>query len=177
MSNNSRAILYIATSLDGYIAGENDDLSFLSIVEKPGEDYGYLNFMKKVDTIVMGNKTYNWIIKNAPNFFHSDKLTYVITHQKNENKGNIKFYSGDLSRLINNIKNYSQNDIFIEGGADIINQLLINQMIDEYYISIIPYILGSGTKLFKGNEPPQELSLIDSIMYDSGLVQLHYTNK
>lgn len=177
MSSNSRTVLYIATSLDGYIAGENDDLSFLSVVERSGEDYGYANFLKNIDTIVMGHRTYHWIIKNAPDYFHLDKLTYVITHQKNKDNGHVKFYSGDLSQLIIDIKNNSKKNIFIEGGANIINQLLSLQMIDEYYISIIPYILGKGTKLFNGNGSSQELSLINSRMYDSGLVQLHYTNK
>ena len=61
-----KVILYIACSLDGYIAQPNDDLSFLSIVEKEGEDYGYADFIKKVDTVVLGRKTYDWIMKHVP---------------------------------------------------------------------------------------------------------------
>lgn len=54
-----KVILYIAATLDGYIAADNDDLSFLSVVESPGEDYGYSDFVKTVDTVIIGRKTYD----------------------------------------------------------------------------------------------------------------------
>lgn len=174
MSNNSKTVLYIAVSLDGYIAGENDNLSFLSIVEKSGEDYGYADFMKTVDSVVMGKRTYDWIIKNAPQYFHSEKLTYVITHENRQSEENLKFYSGDIFHLIANLKAESNKNIFIEGGADIVNQLIHHRLIDEFYISIIPCIIGKGIKLFMGEEPFLTLRLNDVKMYDTGLVQLHY---
>ena len=52
--------LYIAASLDGYIAKPGEDLSFLQLVEKEGEDYGYADFIKTVDTVILGRKTYDW---------------------------------------------------------------------------------------------------------------------
>ena len=55
--------LFIATSLDGYIAKPNDDLSFLKSVEKEGEDYGYAEFTSTIDTIILGRKTYDWVLK------------------------------------------------------------------------------------------------------------------
>jgi dihydrofolate reductase len=54
--------LFIATSLDGYIAKPDDDLSFLKIVEKEGEDYGYAEFTSTIDTIILGRKTYDWVL-------------------------------------------------------------------------------------------------------------------
>ena len=58
MSTDRKVILYIASSLDGYITKPNDDLSFLSIVQQDGEDYGYSDFVKSVDTVILGRKTY-----------------------------------------------------------------------------------------------------------------------
>lgn len=80
--NNSKVILYKAMSLDGYIAKPNDDLSFLSIVEKEGEDYGYSNFISNVDTIIMGRKTYHWVMKNVDEFPHKNKNAFIITHKE-----------------------------------------------------------------------------------------------
>jgi len=57
MAQERKVILYIAMSLDGYIAKPNDDLSFLSLVQKDGEDYGYTAFIKAVDTVILGRKT------------------------------------------------------------------------------------------------------------------------
>lgn len=73
MENNRKVILYIATSLDGYIAKPNDDLSFLSLVQKEGEDYGYANFEKTIDTVILGRKTYDWVTKAVRHFPHADK--------------------------------------------------------------------------------------------------------
>lgn len=83
--------LYIACSLDGFIAGDNDDLSFLNSVEKTGEDYGYTEFIKTIDTVIMGRRTLDWVNKNAPDFSYSDKETYIISHYgpaSNESKPN-----------------------------------------------------------------------------------------
>jgi dihydrofolate reductase len=71
-----KIILYIACSLDGFIAGPGDDLNFLTVVEKPGEDYGYSEFLKEIDTAIMGKRTHEWIRRNAPDYVH-DIPTYV----------------------------------------------------------------------------------------------------
>ncbi len=63
--NKRKVIVYIAMSLDGYIAGEGDDLSFLSIVQQDGEDYGYHAFVDTIDTVIIGRKTYDWVCKQG----------------------------------------------------------------------------------------------------------------
>lgn len=81
-------------SLDGYIAKHNDDLSFLSIVQEDGEDYGYSDFIKSVDTVILGRKTYDWVMKQVSKFPHSDKETYVITRTSKPDIGKTRFYDG-----------------------------------------------------------------------------------
>ncbi|HUW05943.1 MAG TPA: hypothetical protein VMW01_06765, partial [Williamwhitmania sp.] len=66
MNLDRKVVLYIAASLDGYIAKPNDDLSFLSIVQKEGEDYGYAAFISTVDTVILGRKTYEWVMRQLP---------------------------------------------------------------------------------------------------------------
>jgi dihydrofolate reductase len=77
-----KLVLYIAMSLDGYIAAENDDLSFLSAVEQEGEDYGYAEFINTIDTIILGRKTYDKVISMGhPYPMHGEKV-YVITRSE-----------------------------------------------------------------------------------------------
>lgn len=168
------AILYIATTLDGYIAKPNDNLDFLSIVEKEGEDYGYADFAKTVDTVIMGRKTYDWIMKYAPDFYHTDKTSFIITRTARPSIGNTHFYTGNIKELILRLKSESGSNIFIEGGAEVIAELLKESLIDEFVISIIPILVGDGIKLFKDGQPEQKLELISTKPFDTGLVQLHY---
>ena len=102
--NERKVILFIAASLDGYIAKPNDDLSFLSIVEQEGEDYGYTEFTKTVDTVILGRKTYDWVMKQVPAFPRADKETYIITRTARPDKGKIIFYKGEMKELVLKLK-------------------------------------------------------------------------
>ena len=170
----SKLILYIAMSLDGYIAKPGDDLSFLELVEKDGEDYGYSDFISSVDAVIMGRKTYDWVMKQVCEFPHTDKETYIITRSKRDSQGRINFYNGNLRELVVSLKNKKGKNIFCDGGAEIVNELLKEELIDELIISVIPVLVGDGIKLFQDERPEQILKLISVQSYDTGLVQLHY---
>lgn len=167
-------ILYIAMSLDGYIAQPNDDLSFLSIVEQEGEDYGYFDFIKTVDTVILGRRTYDWVMNQVQEFPHADKETYVITRKSIQQIGNTIFYNESLKTLIHKLKEKSGKNIFIDGGAQIVNELLKDKLIDEIIISIIPILTGNGIMLFNEGNPEQNLELVSSKRYEKGLIQVHY---
>ncbi|GIK21383.1 MAG: diacylglycerol kinase [Ignavibacteriota bacterium] len=169
-----KVILYIAASLDGYIAKPNDDLSFLSIVQKDDEDYGYSVFINSVDTVILGRKTYDWVMKQVPVFPHADKNTFIITRNAKPSIGKVNFYSGSLKELISKLKSESGKNIFIDGGAEIVHELLKENLIDEFIISIIPVFVGSGIKLFKDGRPEQTLELVSVKKFEKGLAQLHY---
>lgn len=171
--------IYIATSLDGYIAKPNDDLSFLKIVEKEGEDYGYAKFIETIDTIIIGRKTYDWVVKKigASHYDNGERDVYVITRTEQPAIGKTKFYSGNLTALIQQLKSGKGKNIYCDGGAEIINELLKNDLIDEFIISVIPVLLGSGTKLFKDGRPEQRIELVTTKTFETGLTQLHYRRK
>ncbi len=171
---NRKVVLYIAVSLDGYIAKPNDDLGFLSIVEQEGQDYGYADFVKTVDAVILGRKTYDKIIAMGFDFPHADKDTYIITRTSKPTVGTVKFYTGDLKSLVHNLKSKDGKNIYCDGGAEIVHELLKDELIDEFIISIIPILLGNGTKLFKDGRPEQTLILVSSKQFKKGLTQLHY---
>lgn len=174
MDKNRKVILYIATSLDGYIAQPNDDLSFLSIVEQEGQDYGYADFIKTVDAVIIGRKTYDKVISMGFDFPHADKDAYIITRTPRANIGSVKFYTDNLKSLVDKLKSENGKNIFCDGGAEIVNELLKDNLIDEFIISIIPILFGNGTKLFKDGRPEQKLELVSVKHFDKGLTQLHY---
>lgn len=167
-------ILFIAMSLDGYIAGPDDNLDFLEIVEEQGQDYGYRNFMNGIDTVIMGRRTYEKVISMGVAFPHSDLATYVITHKSRPDSGNVKFYTGNLKELLQKLKSQKGKDIFVDGGAILVNDLLKENLIDNFYISIIPVLLGGGIRLFHDGRSPMSLKLAGCTSYSKGLVQLHY---
>lgn len=171
--------LYIATSLDGYIAKPNDDLSFLKLVEKEGEDYGYAKFTATIDTIILGRKTYDYVLKEiGPSHYdNGDRNVYVITRTEKPNVGKTIFHTGNLTELVRQLKSEKGKRIYCDGGAEIINDLLKSDLIDEFIISVIPVLVGNGTRLFKDNRPEQELELVSSKSFETGLAQLHYKRK
>ena len=171
--------IYIATSLDGYIAKPNDDLSFLKLVEKEGEDYGYEEFTATIDTIIVGRKTYDWVLKEigSSHYDNGNRNVYVITRTEKQNIGRTTFYTGKLTELVQQLKVENGKNIYCDGGAEIINELLKNDLIDEILISVIPVLLGSGTRLFKDGRPQQQLELVNTKTFETGLTQLHYKRK
>lgn len=172
-----KVILYIAMSLDGFIAKPKDDLSFLSIVEKEGEDYGYADFTKTVDTIILGRRTFDWVMRQVPEWPHQDKATYVVTRTPKASQGNVRFYPGELRELIETLQEEKGRHIFIDGGAQLVNSLMQDDLIDEYIISIIPIFVGAGVRLFGDKNPELLLELVSSRKFEKGLVQLHYRRK
>jgi dihydrofolate reductase len=169
-----KVILYIAASLDGYIAIPNDDLSFLSLIQSTGENYGYDDLKKSIDTVIMGRKTFDWVMKQIGGVPHPDTNTYIISRTKRPDIGKTRFYTENLTELVHKLKEEKGKNIYCDGGAEIVSELLKEQLIDEIIISIIPVLLGEGTRLFKDGRPEQELTLVSAKQFKSGLAQLHY---
>jgi len=171
---NRKLILYIAMSLDGYIAQPNDNIEFLSMVEQVGQDYGYGAFLNTVDTVIVGRKTYDKVISMGYAYPHTGKDVYVVTKAPRQNIDTVKFFNGNLKALVSKLLSEKGKNIYCDGGAEIVNQLLKDDLIDEYIISVVPILLGDGTKLFKDGRPEQKLELISSKQFEKGLLQIHY---
>ncbi len=171
--------LFIAMSLDGYIAKPENDLSFLKLVEKENEDYGYANFVETIDTLIIGRKTYDYVLKEigASHYDNGHRDVYVITRTEKPSTGRTSFYTGPLSTLVKQLKAGNGKNIYCDGGAEVINELLKHDLIDEMIISVIPILLGNGTRLFQDGRPEQVLDFITAKTYDTGLTQLYYSIK
>lgn len=174
MKPGRKVIVYIAMSLDGFIAGTNDNLGFLSLVEQAGQDYGYSDFIITIDTVIIGRKTYEKVIWMGYAYPHTGKDVYIITRTKRPAIGTFTFYTGDLKDLVIKLKSEQGKNIYCDGGAEIVTELLKLNLVDELIISVIPVLLSDGIRLFKDGRPEQTLKLISEKSFDKGLVQLHY---
>ena len=160
-------------SLDGFIATKDDDLTFLNVVEKEGEDYGYTAFYETVDTVILGRRTYEKVI--AMGFKpHEDKETWIITQRPEPDKGRHHFYSGNLKGLVQKLREEEGKHVFVDGGAFVAQAFLNENLLDEIIVSIIPVLLGDGISLFGNENHGLNLQLLETKSFEKGLVQLHY---
>ena len=156
-----KIVVYIAMSLDGYIADKNGGVGFLNgDLSEPENQGSYEEFVDTVDTVILGYTTYNQIITElSPNNWpYKGKITYVLTSKKMEQTKDIIFINTDLNSLLAELKKGEGKDIWICGGASIVNQSL--DMTDKFYITIIPTILGEGIRLFTHYEKELKLRQI-----------------
>ena len=137
-------------SLDGIIAKQDGDIGFLSQVKREGEDYGYSTFMESVDTIIVGRKTYDKILSLGIEWPYGSRNVYVLTRSTRPDSSNLHFYSGNLPDLISNLRSQEGKHIYCDGGAETVHQLLMEDLLDEISISIIPVMLRGELHCFEG---------------------------
>ncbi len=174
-----RVILFIAMSLDGYIADLNGGTGWLE-GEAPGENdmVSYEEFVQNVDTVVMGANTYRQLVTElSPGEWVYPALTsYIVTHVPEQSTDRLIFTDEHPCRLINRLKNEAGKDIWICGGAAIVKQLMEADLIERYIINVIPTILGGGIRLFDTLEKEIRLKLIKTRSYN-GITDLVYERR
>ncbi len=178
-----KVILFIAMSLDGYIAdakGGVDWLSGESQEEENGQENGdtYADFVKDIDTILMGWNTYHQVVTelSPEEWVYEDFTTYVFTHNKQESTEKIRFTDVSPARLLKKLRMEEGKDIWICGGAKLVEQLMESDEIDRYHISIIPTLLGEGIRLFGQFANERKLSLVKA-QRSNGIAELVYERR
>lgn len=174
-----KVILFIAMSLDGYIADSHGKVEWLRGESEEKEDRDiYTEFVKEIDTILMGWNTYNQVVTelSPSEWIYQDFTTYVITHKEKESTENIRFTAENPIELLEKLKAKGGKDIWICGGANLISQLMRAGIIDRYYISVIPTLLGKGIPLFGEFEKEQKLFL-KKTENNNGIVELIYEKR
>lgn len=174
-----KVILYISQSLDGFIADSKGNVDWILGNDKNYDsDYGYETFLKTIDTVILGATTYKQIINElSPNKWVYENLqSYVLTSKNLENTSNIKFVNTNIKQLLNRLQTANGKNIWICGGANLVNQCIKENLIDEYQITTIPVILGSGIRLFEDNNKTINLKLKD-LKEENGLILGIYTKR
>lgn len=160
-----RVKLYIAMSLDGYISTPDGSIDFLNKVEGEG-DNGYLAFYSTIGTVVMGSLTYDWILRHARVFPYAQRSCYVMTSKERMNNANVTFTQQSPAELVAQIQEESERDIWLAGGAKLVESFLQADLVDEMIITIAPVVLGEGIPLFSEHVPMSDWKLIQTQNYN-----------
>lgn len=162
--------LFIATSLDGFIASPDGTVDWLF----HDADYGFSDFMTSLDAVVMGRKTWEQA-KSFEEVPFAGKKIYVFTRSRMESSdARIQFVQGEVSTVLAEIRERTSNRIWLVGGGELIQQFLKSNLIDEFRLFVHPVILGSGIPLFLPQTEMKTLKFEGTQSFPSGLVELRY---
>jgi dihydrofolate reductase len=170
----SKTILYIATSLDGYVAGKDDDLSWLNAYQDV--DYDYEAFFSRIGAIIEGRRTYDIEVKNGWKNAHPVPL-FVLSKNTPVGKparSDVTFLHDDIADVLKAAKEKAgRKDVWIEGGANVAQQFINRGLVDEMILTLVPVFLGQGIRLFE-NIHAFPIVLQTVRRFDRGLVELGY---
>ena len=164
--------LFIASSLDCYIAREDGGIDWLYT----DADYGYTRFYDSIDTIIVGRKSYDQSL-TFDEYPYKGKKVYVFTRKKvrkNNNEQDVEYIDTNIQDFVTSLTQSIGKDIWLLGGGEIVSVLLNAGLVDEIILSIHPIILGTGIPLLRNIQKEVNLKLENSLSFESGLTQLCY---
>jgi dihydrofolate reductase len=171
-SDMRKVKLFIASSLDCYIAREDGGIDWLFT----DNDYGYTKFYDSIDTIIVGRKSYDQSL-TSDDYPYKGKSVYVFTRKKirkNNNEQDVEYIDTNIQDFVTSLTQSIGKDIWLIGGGEIVSVLLNAGLVDEIILSIHPIILGTGIPLLRDIQKEVNLKLENSLSFDSGLTQLYY---
>jgi dihydrofolate reductase len=169
-------IYYVASSLDGYIVGLNEDIS--GFVSEGSGVNQYLKDLKRFDTVIMGKNTYEYgfqfgIEPGLPAYEHMHHYIFSESASYKNQHDQINIVPHDIS-IIKDLKAAKGSDIYLCGGGIFAGWLLEHEMIDVLKIKLSPAIFGAGIKLFENSNKKVQMALIDQQSHDYGMLILTY---
>ncbi|MFH1810365.1 MAG: dihydrofolate reductase family protein [Pseudomonadota bacterium] len=167
-----RCSVFVATSLDGYLADPDDGLAWLESVNSTGEDFGFDAFIARVDGVVLGRRTYD-VVTGFDAWPYPGKHCVVLSHRPAEPRHGEQFFQGTPGQLVAELGVQGLRRIYVDGGQ-VIRQFLQAALVDDLTLSLVPLVLGRGIPLFTPELELRRLKLLRSQAFKSGLVQLEY---
>jgi len=169
--------VFIAASLDGFIARPDGGLDWLDAVQIPDEDYGYHAFFDSIDALLLGSGTYE-TVRSFPEWPYGDKPCYVATSRSWGQTRHEIFVRGNPVMLARQLAERGHSRVYLDGGT-LIRAFLATDLVTDLTLSVVPILLGAGIPLFRevGKEPgygEHRLKLARSKSWANGLVQLRY---
>jgi dihydrofolate reductase len=180
MKKNRKIIVYIATSLDGYIARPDGDVEWLN--RRPDNvDYGMKAFYASIDTILWGRKTYDWLLdyhkkqNKIDGLFDTNLGNFVFSRRPPERPAEgVTFVSEAVETFAQRLRATPGKNIWMMGGGGLIASFLDAGEIDEFDIHVIPVLIGEGIRLVAPRYRDIPLRLRSSKAYPDGVVRLRY---
>ena len=176
MNKRRNVVVFIAATIDGYIATKVDSLEWLFKVEGEG-DNGYSEFYETVDTVVMGKRTYDWLMdQELEEFPYKNKECYVFTRSSFQDTEDVRFVNEDVREFVETLQLKEGKSIWIVGGGELLFYFIKEKLVDEFIITLAPTILGNGIPLFKEGDYQLDLSFTGMKSYNQ-FVELRYSVK
>jgi dihydrofolate reductase len=171
-----KIILYIAASIDGYIADTHGTVEWLEDFPITEEmNYGYKEFVASVDTVLMGGRSYREVLNMEAIGHYKNQQIYVVTHGWTEKMtDNVNFITDNIIDHIRELRNDNGKNIWLFGGGELTAMLLAADLVDEMQISYIPVILGKGIPLFPEQSQKSKWKLAENTAYNSGILMVKY---
>lgn len=174
-----KIIYYVAISIDGFIAGPNEDIS--GFVAQGSGVNQYLSDLTDFDTVIMGRKTYEFgyqygLKPGQAAYPHMQHYIFSSTLNFENPSNQVNICSIDIA-TIEAIKEQTKTDVYLCGGGELAAWLLERELIDVLKIKLNPLILGTGIRLFEASTKQYALSLKESQLYDDGLQIMTYDLK
>jgi len=170
-----KVILYLAESLDGFIAETDGSVDWLQN-NSSAADQAYQQFYQSIDTVLMGRKTYQRALQLAGSYPYQDKESYVFSTTLHNTDDPSTVVAGNIPEFVRKLKAKPGKDIWLVGGADIFTDLLKENLIDRLMITIAPVLIGEGISLVATQLTDVPLNLVESQQFDQ-FVQLTYDVK
>ena len=162
--------LQLAVSLDGYIARPDGSFDWCFT----DQDYGMAGFFASVDAVIMGRHSYD-LTRKLHERLDPAKRYYVLSRRGlRADEENVEVFSGDVADLRLRMVEDDVRHAWLFGGAEVCGQFAQEGLIDECMIAVHPLALGGGVPLFRGLQRDLRLKLLDTRIFDTGLVMLHY---
>lgn len=177
---NKKNSVFIATSLDGYIADKNGGIDWLHSIPNPNnDDMGYIEFTRNIDALVMGRTTFETVCGFDIEWPY-EKPVFVLSNTLMEipesHQGKAFLVTGSLAEILNYIHQQGHYHLYVDGGATI-QSFLKEDLIDEMLITTFPILLGGGYPLFSELSNELEFELIESKIFLNQLPQNHFRRK
>jgi len=173
-------IVFIATSIDGYIADKDGGIDWLQSIPNPDNlDMGWVDLIKRIDAIVMGRKTFEKVCSFDCDWPHSKPVLVLSSSMKSipeEYEGKAELIKGSLSSVMKTIHQKGHKHLYIDGGVTVQN-FLKEDLIDEFIITVIPTLLGGGMPLFGELPKPMDFEHVKTEIFLKAIVQNHYRRK
>jgi dihydrofolate reductase len=180
-----KVTIHMVSSLDGIIAKKDNSVSWFNTsdyyqkgVEVTGQDTK--EFLETIDCYVMGAQTYEHALELSKSYgwAYGDTPTIVVTHRNLPvDRQNIEVYSGDLNKLVDERLKPNYKNVWLVGGAKLVKDFIRLKLADEIRLSVLPIILGDGTRFFDHIEQEELLHLKNVTAYKTGIVELWYEIK
>ncbi len=170
-----RVVIFVAASLDGHLACRDGSIDWLPQSKPGGEDYGYGAFMKTVDTLLMGRKTYEQLLSYGGWPYAGKRGIVFSSTRRSGGADGVEFVDCDIAAYVRDLKaSPGSGTIWLVGGAEIIAACLGGEVVDELVMSIVPVLLGEGLRLFPERSWTTGLRHLRTRVFPDGLVQHVY---